>query len=65
VLDRQLTRLINESSRRARGDNPLPWVIIGVAAYFMRTSLRHEERVERVTIREGHEVTVALRDRDD
>jgi hypothetical protein len=64
VLDRQLSRLITNATRRARGDDPLPWAIVAAVAYLLRRSLRHEERVESVRIKEGGEVTIALHERD-
>ena len=65
MIDRQLTKLIDESVRRANGPNPVPWVIVGVAAALLRRSLREGPEVQSVKIREGSEVTIALRGRDD
>jgi hypothetical protein len=65
VLDRGLTRLINESTKRTSGPEPLPWAIIGVAAYLLRRSLRQTPEVQRFTVRSGDDLTISLRDPDD
>ena len=65
MLERQLARLIREAGRRANGDNPLPWAIIWLLGTLMHRSLTADQsEVQRVRVREGDEVTIALREPD-
>jgi hypothetical protein len=50
--------------RRAGAERSVLWGAIGIAAYAMRRSLRDGGEVKRVRVKRGHEVTIAVRDRD-
>ena len=64
MLERQLTRLISKSLRRAGAERSILWMVIGVAAYAIRRSLREGDEVRQVRVKRGHEVTIAVRDQD-
>ncbi|HUD68823.1 MAG TPA: hypothetical protein VMQ40_01150 [Acidimicrobiales bacterium] len=64
MLERHLSRLIRTSMRRAGAERSVLWGAIGIAAYAMRRSLRDGGEVKRVRVKRGHEVTIAVRDRD-
>ncbi len=64
MLERQLTRLIRKSLRRAGAERSILWMVIGVAAYAMRRCLREGDEVRQVRVKRGHEVTIAVRDQD-
>ena len=66
MLERHLTRLIGTSMRRAGAERSILWGAIGIAAYAMRRSLRGGGggEIKRVRVQRGHEVTIAVRDRD-
>jgi len=66
VLERQLSKLIKEAGRRTNGPNPLPWAIIYLLATLAHRELTADQvEVRRVRLREGDEVTIALRQRED
>lgn len=66
MLERQLTRLIREAGHRTNGPNPLPWAIIYLLATVAHRSLTADvSEIHNVRLREGDEVTISLRERDD
>jgi hypothetical protein len=64
VLERQLTRLIRQSMRRAGAERSILWGAIGIAAYAMRRALRDGDELTRVRVSRGHDVTISVRDQD-
>jgi hypothetical protein len=66
VLERQLTKLIRSSARRAGAERSILWGAIGVLAYAMRRSLRDDggAGTRQVRVKLGHDVTIAVRDTD-
>jgi hypothetical protein len=64
VLERQLTRLIRSSVRRAGAERSLLWGAIGIIAYAMRRSMREGDEVRRVRVKRGHDVAIAVRDQE-
>lgn len=65
MLERQLTRLIRNSLRRAGAERSILWGAIGVAAYAVRRSLRDGGgEVRQIRVKRGHDVTIAVRDPD-
>ena len=65
MLERWLARLNEEASHRANGDNPLPWTVIWVVGSLLHRSLVADQGdVQRVRVREGEEITIALREPD-
>jgi hypothetical protein len=64
MFERQLTRLLKSAVRHSAAGEAWPWAFIGVAAYLLRRALREPDEVERVKVRRGHEVTIAVHDQD-
>ncbi len=64
MLERVLTRIVKASVRHTTAGEAWPWAAIGVVAVLMRRSLRATDEVERVKVKRGHDVTIAVRDRD-
>lgn len=50
--------------RRATSGETWPWAAIGAAAFMLRRSLRAGDEVDRVTVKRGQAVTIAVSDRD-
>jgi hypothetical protein len=65
MLERQLARLVREAGHRADKENSLPWAVIWLLGTMMHRSLTADQsEVQRVRVREGDEVTIALREPD-
>lgn len=65
MLERQLTKLIRSSVRRAGAERSILWGAIGVMAYAMRRSLRADDGGTRqIRVKPGHDITIAVRDPD-
>jgi len=64
MLDRGLTRLIKVAARHTAGGAGLHWALIGVVAFLLRRSLREEPPSTAVKVKQGHELTIAVREPD-
>jgi hypothetical protein len=64
MFDRGLTRLIKSSSQRTANGEGWPWAVIGLVAYLLRRSLRHEEPSQSLRVTPGDELTISIREPD-
>lgn len=61
ALEPRLSRIISKSMRRGMAPSTWPWLVIALSAYLMRDALRDDERFERIKVKEGQQLTIAVR----
>jgi hypothetical protein len=61
ALEPRLTRVIATSRRRGMGPGRWPWLVVALSAYLLRDALREDERFERIKVKEGQQLTIAVR----